>query len=214
MSINRWWLEPKTIFSEHPIIPVVVLHDLADALPMAKALMDGGITILEITLRTPVALAAIQLLRQKLPEALVGVGTVTSVSELHQSIDAGAQFAVSPGLTKELLDAAWKETIPFIPGASNISLLMEGLNIGYSHFKFFPAEALGGITMLNAIYGPFPQLRFCATGGIHEENFMDYLRLPNVSCVGGSWVLPKEVVKEKAWNRIRELARTSMAQTA
>ncbi|KTD23461.1 2-deydro-3-deoxyphosphogluconate aldolase/4-hydroxy-2-oxoglutarate aldolase [Legionella lansingensis] len=209
---NRWLLQPGALFSQSPIIPVIVLHDLASALPLAKALISGGINVLEITLRTPAALAAIRLLRQEIPEALVGAGTVTSVLQLRQCIEAGAQFAISPGLTRELLQAAWEEDIPFIPGAASISELMEGMAVGYRHFKFFPAEALGGLTMLKAIHGPFPELCFCATGGVNEKNFLDYLSLPNVECVGGSWIVPNEAIKQKSWYRITELAIDARAQ--
>ncbi|ASQ46014.1 bifunctional 4-hydroxy-2-oxoglutarate aldolase/2-dehydro-3-deoxy-phosphogluconate aldolase [Legionella clemsonensis] len=204
--------DAEKLFSLSPIIPVIVLHDLKDALPLANALIAGGINILEITLRTPVALEAIRLLRKEIPSAVIGAGTVTTGQQIEACIEADAQFMISPGLTVELLQTCREIQIPFIPGASSISELMEGMRFNHTYFKFFPAEVAGGMAMLRAIYAPFSSLKFCATGGVNEKNFLDYLSLPNVECVGGSWIVPAEAMKEKKWHRITELAATAREQ--
>lgn len=203
----NWQLQPATIFAATPVIPVMVINDLQDAIPLAAALLDGGITVLEITLRTKVALEALHLLINTFPDALIGAGTVTTPKQLTQAIGAGAQFAISPGQTHALLMAGARAEIPLIPGISSVSELMEGLDLGYSHFKFFPAAAAGGVAMLKALYGPFPHVKFCPTGGINDKNYTDYLALPNVSCVGGSWMIPEEAVKEGNWSLITNLVR-------
>lgn len=212
MAFENWQLQPGTLFAQGPVVPVIVIKDLADAVPMAKALLAGGIKVLEVTLRTPVALDAIRLLAQEVPDAIVGAGTVTTAAQLQQCIDAGAKFAISPGLTRELLQAGKDAAIPLIPGIASISELMEGTGLGYSHFKFFPAEAAGGVKTLKSIHGPFADIRFCPTGGINEHNFRDYLALPNVKCVGGSWIVPDDAVAAKDWARITQLCQTAVAQ--
>jgi 2-dehydro-3-deoxyphosphogluconate aldolase/(4S)-4-hydroxy-2-oxoglutarate aldolase len=212
MAFENWQLQPDTLFAQGPVVPVIVIKDLADAVPMAKALLAGGIKVLEVTLRTPVALDAIRLLAQEVPDAIVGAGTVTTAAQLQQCIDAGAKFAISPGLTRELLQAGKDAVIPLIPGIASISELMEGTGLGYSHFKFFPAEAAGGVKTLKSIHGPFADIRFCPTGGINEHNFRDYLALPNVKCVGGSWIVPDDAVAAKDWARITQLCQTAVAQ--
>ena len=213
MAFENWQLQPDTLFAQGPVVPVIVVKDLADAVPMAKALLAGGIKVLEVTLRTPVALDAIRLLSQEVPDAIVGAGTVTTAEQLQQCIDAGAKFAISPGLTRELLQAGKDAPIPLIPGIASISELMEGTGLGYTHFKFFPAEAAGGVKTLKSIHGPFADIRFCPTGGINEKNFLDYLALPNVKCVGGSWIVPDDAVSNKDWNRITELCNAAVAQS-
>lgn len=205
MSFSTWSLQPETVFCTSPVMPVVQIKDIEQAIPLASALFAGGINALEVTLRTPIALEAVQLLNRTFPDALIGVGTVVIPEQLEQAIAAGAKFAFSPGATQALLQAGCAASIPFIPGVSSISEIMDGLTLGYTHFKFFPAVAAGGIPMLKAIYGPFPQARFCATGGINEANFSDYLALPNVSCIGGSWVVPEEAIKHGNWSLITEL---------
>lgn len=205
MAFEHWQLQPAAIFSHATIIPVIVIQDLAQAVPLANALLAGGIKVLEITLRTPVAMDAIRLLRQEVPDAIVGAGTVTSPAQLAQCIEAGAEFAISPGLTCELLQAGKEANIPLIPGIMSISELMQGRALGYRYFKFFPAEAAGGVNMLKSIYGPFPDVFFCPTGGINQKNAHDYLELPNVSCVGGSWILPNEAIKQGQWSKITAL---------
>lgn len=212
MAFENWQLQPGTLFGQGPVVPVIVIKDLADAVPMATALLAGGIKVLEVTLRTPVALDAIRLLAREVPDAIVGAGTVTTAAQLQQVVDAGAKFAISPGLTRELLQAGKETSIPLIPGIASISELMEGTDLGYTHFKFFPAEAAGGVKTLKSIHGPFADIRFCPTGGINEKNFLDYLALPNVKCVGGSWIVPDDAVADKDWNRITELCKTAVAQ--
>jgi 2-dehydro-3-deoxyphosphogluconate aldolase / (4S)-4-hydroxy-2-oxoglutarate aldolase len=213
MAFENWQLHPGTLFDQGPVVPVIVIKDLADAVPMAKALLAGGIKVLEVTLRTPQAMDAIRLLAKEVPDAIVGAGTVTTAAQLKQVVDAGAKFAISPGLTRELLQAGKDAAIPLIPGIASISELMEGTDLGYTHFKFFPAEAAGGVKTLKSIYGPFADIRFCPTGGINENNFLDYLALPNVKCVGGSWIVPDDAVASKDWNRITELCKSAVAQS-
>ncbi|WP_019674293.1 bifunctional 4-hydroxy-2-oxoglutarate aldolase/2-dehydro-3-deoxy-phosphogluconate aldolase [Arsukibacterium perlucidum] len=214
MAFENWQLQPAELFAQGAVVPVIVIKDLADAVPMAKALLAGGIRVLEVTLRTPVALDAIKLLAEQVPEAIVGAGTVTTAAQLEQVIAAGAKFAISPGLTRELLQAGKDATIPLIPGIASISELMEGTGLGYTHFKFFPAEAAGGVKTLKSIHGPFSDIRFCPTGGINEKNYLEYLALPNVSCVGGSWIVPDQAVSDKDWPKITELTRTAVAVAA
>ncbi|QRN04091.1 bifunctional 4-hydroxy-2-oxoglutarate aldolase/2-dehydro-3-deoxy-phosphogluconate aldolase [Legionella sp. MW5194] len=211
-SVNA--LSAASVLAMGPIIPVVVLHHLDDALPLAEAILNGGIKVLEITLRTPVALQSICLLRERLAEACVGAGTVMTCRQLQQCTEAGAQFAISPGSTTELLQAGLQSHIPLIPGVSSVSEMMEGMNCGYSHFKFFPAEAVGGIPMLKAISAPFPSLRFCPTGGIHAKNYLDYLALANVECVGGSWIVPDDAIKQKNWSLITDLCSTALEKAS
>ncbi|HAW94117.1 MULTISPECIES: bifunctional 4-hydroxy-2-oxoglutarate aldolase/2-dehydro-3-deoxy-phosphogluconate aldolase [unclassified Arsukibacterium] len=214
MAFENWQLQPAELFAQGAVVPVIVIKDLADAVPMAKALLAGGIKVLEVTLRTPVALDAIKLLAEQVPEAIVGAGTVTTAAQLEQVIAAGAKFAISPGLTRELLQAGKDSVIPLIPGIASISELMEGTGLGYTHFKFFPAEAAGGVKTLKSIYGPFSDIRFCPTGGINEKNYLEYLALPNVSCVGGSWIVPDTAVSEKNWFMITELTRVAVKRAS
>jgi 2-dehydro-3-deoxyphosphogluconate aldolase / (4S)-4-hydroxy-2-oxoglutarate aldolase len=205
MSFADWTLQPAKIFNASPVIPVIVINDLEQAIPLASALFAGGIEVLEITLRTPVAIQAIQLLTDHFTDALIGAGTVTNPNQLAQVIEAGARFAISPGQTNALLMAGRQASIPLIPGISSVSELMSGLDCGYTHFKFFPAAAAGGIAMLRSIAGPFPDVRFCPTGGINATNYKEYLALTNVSCVGGSWIVPEQAVTNGDWSLITEL---------
>lgn len=211
MTLTRnWKMEPAEVFAQGPVVPVMVIKDLDRAVPLARALLAGGIRVLEITLRTPVAVEAIREIARAVPEAVVGAGTVTSVEDLAAVSEAGAVFAISPGLTPELLDGANQGDIALIPGIATVSELMIGLQRGYDHFKFFPAEAAGGISMLKAIAGPFPKVVFCPTGGIGLGNYREYLALGNVACVGGSWVAPVEAVAQGDWSRISQLAREAV----
>lgn len=194
-----------------PVVPVIVIDDLEQALPLARALLAADVKVLEVTLRTPVALDAIRLLAQELPDAVVGAGTVANAEQLQQVIDAGAQFAISPGITADLLRAGQQAPIPLIPGVGSVSELMQALEAGYSALKFFPAEAAGGIPMLKAMAGPFPQVKFCPTGGIGAHNYHDYLALANVSCVGGSWIVPTAAVNANDWGAVTEVARQAVA---
>ncbi|MBU2710652.1 bifunctional 4-hydroxy-2-oxoglutarate aldolase/2-dehydro-3-deoxy-phosphogluconate aldolase [Zooshikella harenae] len=199
-----------TICQQSPIMPVITINDISEALPLATALLDGGISILEITLRTQTGLDAINVIRKALPEAIVGAGTVTNPTMLNAVADAGAQFAISPGLTQELLLAGIDSTIPLLPGIATPSELMQGRQLGYQRFKFFPAAAAGGIPALKALAGPFNDVQFCPTGGINADNASKYLALPNVMCVGGSWVVPSDAVRNKDWQRITELCKLSI----
>lgn len=199
-------MKASDIFQLSPVVPVIVIEDIEHAIPMAEALIRGGISVLEVTLRTPVALDAITLLRERLPDAVVGAGTVTHAGQLQQVIDAGAQFAISPGMTEPLLRAGNSASIPLIPGVATVSELMQAVDLGYQQLKFFPAEAAGGTAMLKSIAGPFAQVRFCPTGGIGAHNYQSYLALPNVDCVGGSWIVPADAVKNEDWQQITELA--------
>ncbi|MDG1732929.1 MAG: bifunctional 4-hydroxy-2-oxoglutarate aldolase/2-dehydro-3-deoxy-phosphogluconate aldolase [Thalassotalea sp.] len=208
---NNWQIQPAELFAMGPVVPVLVIENVEDAVPIAQALIAGGIKVLEVTLRTANALAVIKEIASKVPEAMVGSGTVTNPETLQQSIDAGAKFALSPGMTTELLAAAKKSSIPLIPGISSISELMEGIDAGFDHFKFFPAEAAGGAKTIKSVSGPFPNVRFCPTGGINLGNMGNYLSLSNVSCIGGSWLVPDEAVKNKDWAAITEITKKAVA---
>ena len=210
---RRWGIQPGEVLRQGPVVPVMVIHKLEHAVPLACALLAGGIRVLEITLRTPVALEAIRSIRREVPDAIVGAGTVTRGEELDAVAAAGAVFAISPGLTAELLDAANRGPIPLIPGIATISELMTGMARGYDHFKFFPAEAAGGVRMVQAIAGPFPRITFCPTGGITSANYREYLALDNVACVGGSWVAPQGAMDQGDWARITALAREAVERS-
>jgi 2-dehydro-3-deoxyphosphogluconate aldolase/(4S)-4-hydroxy-2-oxoglutarate aldolase len=173
---------------------------------LAKALVAGGIRVLEITLRTPVALEAIKVISEEVKDAIVGAGTITTPEQLKAAEAAGAVFAISPGLTPTLLAAAMAGNIALIPGVATLSELMMGMEYGLDCFKFFPAEAAGGIPMLKSIAGPIPNATFCPTGGISPDNYNAYLQLSNVACVGGSWLVPADAVKAKNWAKVTELA--------
>ena len=211
MAERNWLIDSSEVFAAGPVVPVLVIENVEDAVPIAEALMAGGIKVLEVTLRTPAAIDVIREIAEKCPDAIVGAGTVTNAEQLRQVTEAGAKFAISPGLTPELLDAGNQGSIALIPGIASISELMVGLDKGYSHFKFFPAEASGGVQSLKSISGPFPDVRFCPTGGINPGNYQDYLALSNVLCCGGSWLCPDAVVKGKRWDEITELAKTAVA---
>ncbi len=214
MNTKHWKIQPTDVLNAGPVMPVMVIKNLDDAVPLAKALVAGGIKVLEITLRTPIALEAIRLISQEVKEAIVGAGTITTPEQLKAAEDAGAVFAISPGLTPALLRAAKEGNIALIPGISTLSELMVGMEAGLDHFKFFPAEAAGGIPMLKSIAGPIPQVTFCPTGGISPENYDAYLSLNNVACVGGSWLVPEDAVKQKNWAKVTELAKLAIANVA
>jgi 2-dehydro-3-deoxyphosphogluconate aldolase/(4S)-4-hydroxy-2-oxoglutarate aldolase len=213
MSTKSWSIQPKEVFDVAPVIPVIVIKDAAKAIPLAQALVAGGVPIMEITLRSSQALEAVTLVRQQLPEILVGVGTVLNVEQLQASVDAGAQFAVSPGASVSLLEAAQKAVIPLIPGVATMSEVQTALELGYDHLKFFPAEALGGVKTLKAFSGPVPSVRFCATGGISPANYEAYLALPQVPCVGGSWLVPSSLIESEDWSAITALCLQVQAQS-
>lgn len=212
MSLTKnWQTQPAEIFAMGPIVPVLVIENIEDAVPIANALIAGGISVLEVTLRTANALDVIKEIATKLPNAMVGAGTVINPETLQQSIDAGAKFAISPGLTKELLAASKESNIPLIPGIASISELMTGIDAGFDHFKFFPAEAIGGAKAIKSISGPFPNIRFCPTGGINIGNMGNYLSLTNVACIGGSWLVPDEAVLNKDWDKITQITKDAVA---
>jgi 2-dehydro-3-deoxyphosphogluconate aldolase/(4S)-4-hydroxy-2-oxoglutarate aldolase len=211
MTQTQWKIPALEILQAGPVVPVMVIHELEHAVPLARALVTGGVKVLEIVLRTPVAVAAIRAIASEVPDAITGAGTVINAWDLAAVTEAGALFAISPGLTRELLDAALLGPIALIPGISTISELMLAMDKGYRQFKFFPAEAAGGIEMLKSIGGPFPQISFCPTGGISAVNYRDYLALKNVACVGGSWFVPAHLIAEKNWDAISELAAVTVA---
>lgn len=208
---ESWQISSVDVLNQGPIVPVIVIKELAQAVPLAHALLEGGISVLEVTLRTPIALAAIEKIAKDVPEAMVGAGTVTTAAQLQQVTEAGAQFAISPGITPGLLAAGSSGSIPLIPGIATISELMTGLDFGYNAFKFFPAEASGGIKALQAIAGPFPDVAFCPTGGISPDNYQAYLALNNVKCVGGSWVASETLLREGQYSQITSLAKAALA---
>ncbi|WP_371190257.1 bifunctional 4-hydroxy-2-oxoglutarate aldolase/2-dehydro-3-deoxy-phosphogluconate aldolase [Thalassotalea ponticola] len=208
---NTWQTQPQEVFALGPIVPVLVIEHIEDAVPIAKALIAGGINVLEVTLRTENALDVIREIATHIPSAMVGAGTVTNISLYHQAVDAGAKFVISPGLTKDLLVAAKESTVPLIPGIATISELMTGIDAGYDHFKFFPAEAIGGTKAIKSIAGPFPDITFCPTGGINVDNMGNYLSLNNVACIGGSWLVPSDAVANKDWQRITDITKAAVA---
>lgn len=199
------------ILSAAPVIPVIVVEDLAHAAPLARALAAGGLPALEVTLRTPIALDAIAAMREAAPDAIVGAGTVTSPAELEAARRAGARFAVSPGAPRRLIEAARDEGLPFLPGCATATEAMELADAGFKAMKLFPAEAVGGAALLKSLAGPLPDLRFCPTGGVGPSNVRDYLALPNVVAVGGSWVCPPDLVRAGEWDAIEGLARDAAA---
>lgn len=196
----------ETIMRIAPVVPVIVIEDLAHAVPLAEALVAGGLRALEVTLRTPVALDAIRAMKQ-VPGAVVGAGTVTNPDELEDALRAGSEFIVSPGLTENLGRAAVRHGVPFLPGTANAGDIMRGLDLGLTHFKFFPAMTSGGLPALKALAGPFGQCRFCPTGGISADNAAEWLAFDPVLCVGGSWVAPKGAPDQQA---IEKLARAAV----
>ncbi|ANI29098.1 keto-deoxy-phosphogluconate aldolase [Yersinia entomophaga] len=212
--MKSWKTSAEQIMTAGPVVPVIVINKLEQAVPLAKALVAGGVRVLEVTLRTPCAVDAIRAIAQEVPEAIIGAGTVLNPEQLAAVTEAGAQFAISPGLTADLLQAATAGTIPLIPGISTVSELMLGMSYGLKEFKFFPAEANGGVKALQAIGGPFSQVRFCPTGGITPNNYRDYLALKSVLCIGGSWLVPADALEKGDYNRITELAKQAVEGAA
>ncbi|MAR00931.1 MAG: keto-deoxy-phosphogluconate aldolase [Oceanospirillaceae bacterium] len=192
-----------------PVVPVIVINNLEDAVPMAQALVNGGIHLLEVTLRTGCAYDAIREISQNVPDAIVGVGTVTRPAELHTAVNNGAQFVISPGFTPSLLDAAKEWGGPYLPGVATPGEVMLAREAGFNRMKFFPAEAAGGIDMLKSIGAPLPDVSFCPTGGINARTSHDYLALSNVFAVGGSWLTPANLIQNKDWAGITHIAETS-----
>jgi 2-dehydro-3-deoxyphosphogluconate aldolase/(4S)-4-hydroxy-2-oxoglutarate aldolase len=199
--------DSRSILERAPVVPVLSIDRPDDAVPLARALVAGGIPVLEITLRTPVGLAAITAIRDAVPGALVGAGTVRSAEDFRAAVDAGSQFVVTPGLTEGILDAAEHSEIALIPGIATVSEMMRALDRGINCLKFFPAEASGGAAALKAFAGPFPDVAFCPTGGIGLHNIDGYLALPSVITVGGSWLTPEPLLAAGDWDAITTLAR-------
>jgi len=196
----------RDILAASPVMPVIVLNHVEDAVPLAQALVGGGIRVLEVTLRTPVALDCVRSIRAIVPEAIVGVGTITSIAEFDAAREAGCAFGVSPGTTPALLAHIAASGLPFLPGCMTPSDVMRALAAGFSAVKLFPAKQAGGIEMLKALGGPLPGVMFCPTGGIDANSAADYLALPNVACVGGSWLAPADLIAAKDWSAIRSRA--------
>ncbi|MEX0374188.1 bifunctional 4-hydroxy-2-oxoglutarate aldolase/2-dehydro-3-deoxy-phosphogluconate aldolase [Spiribacter pallidus] len=196
----------QSIMTRAPVIPVLAIDEVEVAVDLARALVDGGLPVLEVTLRTDAALAAVEAIAEALPQATVGVGTVISAGQVASAQSAGARFVVSPGFTASVAVRAQQLDLPLLPGVMTPSEVMAAVEAGLDHLKFFPATAAGGADMLKALAGPFPQARFCPTGGITADNHLSFLRLANVLCVGGSWLAPADAVAARDWPRIRALA--------
>lgn len=201
----------QRVLAASPIMPVLTVHHPDDAVPMCQALVDGGIRVLEITLRTEFGVEAIRQVRRAIPDALVGAGTVTGIAQYRAVETAGAQFVVTPGVTEEILEFGVTSEAPLLPGVATVSELMMGYSRGYRHFKFFPAAVSGGVAALKAFYGPFPDVVFCPTGGIRQDTASDYLALANVGTVGGTWLTPADALANRDWAAITGIARTSLA---
>jgi 2-dehydro-3-deoxyphosphogluconate aldolase/(4S)-4-hydroxy-2-oxoglutarate aldolase len=201
----------EEIIDATSVMPVIVVENLEQAVPLAQALVAGGIRVLEITLRTAAGLQAVSAIRQAVPEAIVGVGTISTPQQLQASIDAGAQFGVSPGSTPRLLQSVADSQLPFLPGVATISEVMQAMEYGFDVLKLFPAVAVGGIKLLDSFRGPFPHARFCPTGGISPQNAGEFFKLANVVCVGGSWLTPKDLLAQGNWAEITRLAREAAA---
>lgn len=207
MTITRDFLTPIGV------MPVIVLDHLEHAVPVAEALYRGGIKAVEITLRTPVALECIRLIKRECPHLIVGAGTLINEKNVEECAEAGVDFAVSPGMTPTLVRKAQECGVKLLPGVATCSEILIGMELGLSCFKLFPATAVGGLPLLKSIYGPLPQATFCPTGGLTIDDFDQYLALPNVACVGGSWLVPKAAVDAKNWQAITDVAAKTMAKT-
>jgi 2-dehydro-3-deoxyphosphogluconate aldolase/(4S)-4-hydroxy-2-oxoglutarate aldolase len=200
----------RNILAGHSVIPVITLDRVEDAVPLAQALVAGGLKVLEVTLRTEAAVEGIREIVKHVPDAIVGTGTVCNEQQIKLSEDLGCQFMISPGATDKLLEAGAQSSVPFLPGVASVSELMRGMEYGHRDFKFFPAEAAGGTSVLKAFAGPFGDVRFCPTGGIGLHNVVEYLALPNVLCVGGSWIAQTNLIRQQAWSEIETLAREAV----
>ena len=198
------------LLTQSKVLPVITAHDVEGTVELARILLGAGMTSVEITLRSSSALECIREIKKAIPELKVAAGTVTNPSHLQQSIDAGADFYLSPGMTEGLLAAAKEAAVDFVPGVASSSDIMLGMDYGHSVFKLFPAVTLGGLAMLKSLAGPFPDVRFCPTGGLNRDNFVEFLQLDNVLCIGGSWMVSDHLVKNKQWDEIALLAKQSM----
>jgi 2-dehydro-3-deoxyphosphogluconate aldolase/(4S)-4-hydroxy-2-oxoglutarate aldolase len=197
--------------SHGPVIPVIVLQQVEDAIPLAQALVEGGVRVLEVTMRTPVALRCIEAIARAVPQAIVGAGTVRSAADARAAQSAGARFAVSPGYTEAVGAACREIDLPLLPGVATASELMAAQDGGHHFVKFFPATAAGGLPMLKALSGPFPEVSFCPTGGITAQNAREFLALPQVKVCGGTWLTPQDAIQARDWARITRLARETSA---
>lgn len=204
-------LTPLAVMQDAPVVPVIVLSDVAHAVPLAHALLQGGIRMLEVTLRTPQALACIEAIARQVPEVVVGAGTVRSRADAQAAARCGARFAVSPGFTPAVAQACSDADLPLLPGVSTASEIMQAQEAGFNELKFFPALQSGGVAMLKAWAGPFADARFCPTGGITLQNAPDFLALPNVVCVGGSWLVPPAALQRADWAWVTRLAQEAAA---
>lgn len=201
----------QDVMADAPVIPVIVLSDVAHAVPLARALVAGGIRMLEVTLRTPAALACIEMIAKEVPDAVVGAGTVRSAADAQAAAMAGARFAVSPGYTHGIGKACHDLGLALLPGVATGSEILAAQEDGYQALKFFPAQQAGGVPMLKAWQGPFGDVTFCPTGGVQPGNAREFLALPNVACVGGSWLTPADAIASGQWGRITDLAREAAA---
>jgi 2-dehydro-3-deoxyphosphogluconate aldolase/(4S)-4-hydroxy-2-oxoglutarate aldolase len=204
-------LDPTPLVSKTPVIPVLTIERVADAVPLARALVAGGLPVIEVTLRTKAALEAIRAIAGEVPDCIVGVGTVTRISDIAAAIAAGAKYLVSPGTPPELAAALADASVPVLPGCATVSEAMALSGRGFKVLKFFPAEASGGVAWLKSVAAPLPDLKFCPTGGIDSKNIAAYLGCPNVLAVGGSWVAPKDALRAGDFARITQLAREASA---
>ncbi|WP_371366013.1 bifunctional 4-hydroxy-2-oxoglutarate aldolase/2-dehydro-3-deoxy-phosphogluconate aldolase [Pseudomonas sp. QL9] len=211
MSLDQHIQRIDALAERARILPVITIDREQDILPMADALAAGGITVLEVTLRTSLGLTAIRTLAEKRPELCIGAGTVLDGETFRQAEEAGAQFVVTPGCTDELLQYAVSRPVPLLPGVATASEIMAAYRYGLRRFKLFPAKVCGGVEALKAFGGPFPEVRFCPTGGVGPDNLNDYYRLENVMCVGGSWMLPKAAVSSGDWKAVERLSREALA---
>ena len=209
MALNHTPFTALDVVRDAPVIPVIVLHQVAHAVPMARALLAGGIRMLEVTLRTPAALECIAAIAREVPGAVVGAGTVRSASDARSASNAGARFLVSPGLTAAVAQASRDVNLALLPGVATASEIMQAQEAGLQALKFFPALQAGGLAMLKAWQGPFGDVLFCPTGGISTSNAPDFLALANVACVGGSWLVPQEALEQGDWARITALAQAA-----
>lgn len=200
-------LTAREVMTSTPVVPVIVVENVEQAINLGKALVAGGVPVLEVTLRTEAALDAIAALREQVPEAIVGAGTVCTREQYIKAVEAGSQFIISPGMTPDLLAVGKEYDVPYLPAVATISDILLGMEYGYDHFKFFPAEVNGGVKALKAFAGPLADINFCPTGGVSPANYKDYLALPNVLCVGGSWIVPKDLIEAGKWDEITALAK-------
>ncbi|MBU1667945.1 bifunctional 4-hydroxy-2-oxoglutarate aldolase/2-dehydro-3-deoxy-phosphogluconate aldolase [bacterium] len=200
----------KEVMELSPIVPVTALESVEDALPLAEALLAGGITIMEITLRTEAGLKSIEMISKALPQMNVGAGTVLNATDFKNAVNHGAKFVFSPGISEELMQTSKALNIALIAGVATASEVMLAKNNGFEYCKLFPATLAGGVEILKAFYGPFASMRFCPTGGVNLENLNEFLALPNVLCVGGSWIVPSKLIREKRFDEITELSKEAL----